>query len=164
MTNLSFLSLLLTSLTISTYGQAPNIYHIKFNYHHSKRIPNHHVSVEFQRLGESISVHVVSEPMKGHDSKWDETKINSTYKIDKSEFDKIAAAVERVHCSDITNRLDFTGLDGSTWELSFGGISTRISYKVWSPDYETEKRNLNEFIKACKLILRMGKLNPEEII
>jgi hypothetical protein len=81
MAKLSFLFILLTSLTISSYGQAYSIYHVKFDYYHSMRIPNHHVSVEFQRFGDSISVHVVSEPMKGQDIKWDETKIDSTLPI-----------------------------------------------------------------------------------
>ena len=163
MAKLSFLFILLTSLTMSTYGQDQSIYHIKFDYYHSMRIPNHHVSVEFQRFGDSISVHVVSEPMKGQDIKWGETKIDSTYNLDKSEFDKIVAAVKQVNCSNIIDGLDFTGIDGSTCGLSFGGISTGISYKVWTPDYDTEKRNLNEFMYACKLILRIVKLDPKEI-
>ena len=161
---ISFLFIFLTSLTISTYGQDHNIYHVKFDYYHSKRIPNQHVSVEFQRFGDDISVHVVSEPMQGQDSKWDKTKIDSTYKLDKSEFDKIVQAVKQVNCSDIASSLDFTGLGGSTCKLSFGGISTEISYKVWSPDFDTEKRSLSEFMNACKLILRIANLDPEEII
>jgi hypothetical protein len=164
MAKFSFLFIFLTSLTISTYGQDHSIYHVKFDYYHSMRIPNHHVSVEFQRFGDSISVHVVSEPMHGQDSKWDETKIDSNYKLNKSEFDKIAEAVKQVNCSDIASGIDFTGLDGSTFKLSFGGISSEISYKVWTPNYDTEKRNLSEFMNACKLILRIVNFDPEEII
>ena len=164
MAKLSFLFIFLTSLTISTYGQDHGIYHVKLDYYHSIRIPNHHVSVEFQRFGDSISVHVVSEPMDDQDSKWNETKIDSNYKLNKSEFDKIVEAVKQVNCSDIASRLDFTGLDGSTCKLSFGGISSEISYKVWTPNYDTEKRNLSEFVNACKLILRIVNLDPEEII
>ncbi|QWG09453.1 hypothetical protein KM029_22870 [Flammeovirga kamogawensis] len=148
---------------MSTYGQEHNIYHIKFDYYHAMRIPNHHVSVEFLRYGDSISVHLLSEPMKALDNKWNHTKIDTTFNLAKSDFDKIVTAVKQVNCVDITNGMDVIGLDGSTCELIYGGMSTGVSYKVPSPDSDTEKRNLNDFMFACKAILHTVELDPKEI-
>lgn len=163
-TKIFLLITLLTSLTVETFGQDNGIYHVKFDFYHSRRIPNHHVSVDFQRYGDSISVHIVSEPMKNQGEKWKKTKIDSTFELKKTEFDKIVIAVKKISCSDIANGLDFTGFDGTTCEISYGGISTEISYKVWSPDYDTEKRNLEDYIVACNLILMTVKLDPKEIL
>ena len=163
LTKISLLLMLLTSLTIETYGQDHGIYYVKFDFYHSRRIPNNHVSVEFQRFGDSISVHLISEPMNNQSEEWNETKQDSTFELEKYEFDKIVEVVQKINCTDIAAGLDFTGLDGTTCKISYGGISTGISYKVWTPDYDTKKRNLEDYMSACKLILVTVKIEPKEI-
>jgi hypothetical protein len=158
------LLMLFTGLTANTYGQEHGVYQVKFEFYHSLRIPNHHVSVEFQRYGESISVHVKSEPMKDQDSKWNDTKLDTTFELTKSDFDKIVEVVAKINCSDIVSGLDFTGLDGTTCEITYGSYAAGVSYKVWSPDYDTKKRNLEEYLEACKLILVTANLDPKEIL
>ena len=37
----------------------------------------------------------------------------------------------------------------------------RISINVWSPDYETEKRNLVEFLAICRAILKLAKIEAD---
>ncbi len=157
------LLILLTSYTVETFGQDHGIYYVKFDFYHSRRIPNHHVSVNFQRYGDSISVHVISKPMSNQSDKWNRTKIDSTFVLDKTEFDKIVQAVQKINCADIAAGLDFTGLDGTVCEISYGGISTGISYTVWTPNYDTKKRNLEDYMEACKFILVTVKLDPKEI-
>ena len=161
--NIFVLLILLTSFTVETYGQDHGIYHVKLDFYHSRRIPNHHVSVNFQRYGDSISVHIKSEPMSNQSDKWNKTKIDSTFEINKTEFDKIVKVVQKINCANIADGLDFTGLDGTTCEISYGGISTGISYTVWTPNYDTKKRNLEDYMEACKFILVTVKLDPKEI-
>lgn len=156
--------MLCIGLTANTYGQDHGVYQVKFDFYHSLRIPNHHVSVEFQRYGDSISVHVKSEHMKDQDSKWNDTKLNTTFEMTKSDFDKIVEVVAKINCSDIASGLDSTGRDGTTCEITYGSYSSGISYKVWSPDYDTKKRNLEEYLEACELILVKANLNPKEIL
>lgn len=161
--NIFLLLILLTSYALETFGQDHGIYNVKFNFSHSRRIPNHHVSADFQRYGDSISVHVISEPMSNQSDKWNKTKVDSTFVLDKTEFDKIVKAVQKINCVDITAGLDFTGRDGTVCEIFYGGISTGISYTVWAPDYDTKKRNLEDYMEACKFILVTVKLDPKEI-
>ena len=162
-TKIFWLIILLTSFTIETLGQDHGIYHIKLDFHHSRRISNNHVSVDFQRYGDSISVHVISEPMKNYDEKWNKTKINSTFELKKNVFDQLVVAVKKINCSDIVAGLDYSGFDGTICEISYGGISAEISYKVWTPEYETKERNLGYYMEVCKLILLTVKLEPKEI-
>src|SRR6478735_8448261 len=89
------------SLTAETNGQDQKIYHVKFDFRHSLRIPNHSVSVEFQRFGDSISVHVKSEPMDKMSEKWKKTKLNYSFELAKTEFDQIVIAVRNINCTDI---------------------------------------------------------------
>jgi hypothetical protein len=162
-TKIFLLIIMLTSFTIESFGQNHGIYYVKFDFYHSLRIPNYHVSVDFQRYGDSISVRIISEPMKNQDEKWNKTKIDSTFELEKSEFDKVVEAVQKINCANIADGLDYSGLDGTTCEISYGGISTGISYKVWTPDYDTKKRNLEDYMDACKLILMTVKLDYKEI-
>ena len=164
MVKVCLLIMLFTGLTSETYGQDHGIYQVKFDFYHSLRIPNHHVSVELQRYGDSIAVHVKSKPMKDQESKWDNTKVDTTFELTKSEFDKIVAVVAKINCSDIVSGLDFTGHDGTSCEITYGSYAAGISYKVWSPDYDTKKRNLEEYLEACKLILVTANLDPKEIL
>jgi len=53
--------LIFTGLTAETYGQDHGIHQVKLDFYHSLRIPNHHVSVEFQRYGGSMSSAVVKK-------------------------------------------------------------------------------------------------------
>ena len=164
MTKYFLLIIVLTSFTVETFGQDHGIYHVKFDFYHSRRIPNHHVSVDFQRYGDSISVHIISEPMGNQGEQWNKTKIDSTFELKKSEFDKVVETVQKINCSNIAAGLDYYGLDGTTCEISFGGISTEISYRVWTPDSDTKKRNIDDFMEACKMILMTVKLDPKEIL
>ena len=163
LTKIFLLIIMLTGFTIETFGQDHGIYHVKFDFHHSRRIPNHHVSVDFQRYGDSIMVHVISEPMENQGEQFDKSKIDTVFELEKSEFDKVVETVQKINCSNIAAGLDYSGLDGTTCKISHGGISTEIAYTVWTPDYETKKRNLEDFMEACKMILKTVKLDPKEI-
>jgi hypothetical protein len=163
MKTIFLLAMLLTSFAIPIIGQDHGIYHVKFDLSHSRRIPNHHVFIDFQRYGDKISVHVLSEPMRNKSEEWNKTKIDTTFALDKAEFDKIVEAVQKIDCADIIADLDFDGLDGTVCEITFGGITTGITYTVWTPDFDTQKRNLAEYLEACKLMITTVKIDPEEI-
>lgn len=146
--------------TLQISAQQNDIYFVKFEFNHSLRIDNYHVLVELQRRGNDITVHVVTEPMEGYDG----TKRNYQFELSKAEFDEVCAGVKQIDCKDIVNDLGTLGLDGTICEIEYGSYATAISYKVWSPDLDTRKRNLTPFLNACKLILETGKLKPKEIL
>jgi hypothetical protein len=89
---------------------------------------------------------------------------NYIFEIHMNEFEKVVNAVQKINCIDISNGLDVIGKDGATCEIEVAGLGSGITYKVWSPTYHTQKRNLQQFLDACKLILQTAKLSPEEIL
>ena len=40
----------------------------------------------------------------------------------------------------------------------------RKEYNFWTPDYDTEKRGLTEYLKVCKLIIETAGLKTEGIL
>jgi hypothetical protein len=156
--------LFLITIFGSSYGQNTEIYTIKFNFHHSRRIPDNYVSVNLERYGDSIHVSVKSIPMDTVSLKWKETKQEYSFGLALTEFEKVVSSVKMINCMDIANGLGFIGFDGTVCEIEIGGIGTSITFKVWSPDYETKERNLQPFLEACKLILVTGKLDPKKIL
>lgn len=53
------LLMIFTGLTAETYGQDHGIYQVKFDFYHSLRIPNHHVSVFEGYIDEEFSEHTI---------------------------------------------------------------------------------------------------------
>lgn len=151
-------------VTNQSFGQKNDIYNVKFKFHHSRRMQDHDVSVYFQRLGDNIQVYVKSMPKDTLSVKWKETKREYSFELNMTEFEKVVAAVKKINCSDITNGLGYSGFDGTTCEIEIGVGGSGITYKVWSPDYETNERNLRSFLDACKLILVTAKLDPQAIL
>jgi len=148
----------------SAFGQHNDIYTVKLNFHHSLRIPDNYVSVYFDRYGDSIHVSVKSIPKDTVSLKWKQTRRDYSFELTLTEFEKVVAAVKKINCSDIANDLGSGGLDGTVCKIEIGGIGNGITYKVWSPDYDTKERSLQSFLDACKLILLTAKLDPKKIL
>ncbi len=157
-------ALLIIAVLSPLFGQNNEIYSVKFNFHHSKRIPDNYVSVDFQRYGDSIHVSVKSIPMDSVSLKWKATKREYSFELTLTEFEKVVAAVKKINCTDIAKGLGFSGFDGTVCEIEIGGIGSGITYKVWSPDYGTKERSLQSFLDACTLILVTAKLDPKSIL
>lgn len=157
-------ALLILATFSSSFVQDHEIYSVKFSFHHSRRIPNNYVSVNFERYGDSIHVSVKAIPMDTVSLKWKETKQEYSFDLSLTEFEKVVASVKNINCTDITDGLGFSGFDGTVCKIEIGGLGSGIIYKVWSPDYQTKKRNLQAFLDACKLILTTAKLDPKMIL
>jgi hypothetical protein len=159
-----FLKLLFFTAFIPLFGQKNDIYSVKFNFFHSKRIPDNHVSVEFERSGDKIQVSIKSIPKDSVSLEWKKSKRKNSFELSLIEFNKVVAAIKKINCSDIVNNLGNSGFDGTDCEIVMGGLRSSISYNVWSPNYDTKERNLQSFLEACKLILLTAKLDPNKIL
>lgn len=151
-------------VSLFSFGQKSTFYSVSFKFHHSRRIANNDVSIEFKRSSDSVKVVVKSFPIDKKDKKWKKTIKEYDFKISMTEYEKICASLKKINCSDILTNLDYLGVDGTTCEISFGSTSTKMTYKIWTPTDKTVERNLSAFLEACKLIVQTGKLNPEEIL
>ena len=145
------------------YSQS-GINEITFNFRHSLRIPDHHVTIHIENYRHEITVKVKSEPLKGYEKEWGHTRIDTTYKITADVFQQLTQSVLLIDGNSIIKRLNDRGMDGTVCEIKFGSFQNAVSYKFWSPQYNTKQRNLDSFLDACKLIIRTGKLDPKEIL
>lgn len=157
-------SILLLISSIQSFGQNADIYTVKFKFHHSRRIPDNYVSVSFERYGDSIHVFAESIPKDTISLKWKETKRKYSFEISMVDFQKVVTAVTKINCTDIASGLSFSGHDGTTCGIEIGGLGNGITYRVWTPNYNTQQRNLQPFLDACKVILLTAKLDPEKIL
>src|SRR5579885_3526353 len=76
----TLLFLFLLSLTVYTFGQHNTITEVKFEFWHSRRIPDHHVTIEMKRFQDTVTVHVISTA-SSISSKWDSTKRDYSFHI-----------------------------------------------------------------------------------
>jgi hypothetical protein len=159
----AILLIIVVSITEYAFGQEHEISKLKFSFEHALRIPDHYVTVVFLNAHDSVRVYVTSNPATKVSKKWDKTKRNYSFNISKEEFNKIVTSITQINCSDVLAALTYRGNDGTSCEIELSNYSNAIKYRVWSPNYNTEKRNLHSFLNACKLILLTARLNPDEI-
>ncbi len=136
---------------------------IHFEFTHSLRIPDYHVTVDFfdrpWLRADTIEVRAISKPMIGHG--WQETARDTTFFISKAEYERLLIAVNAITVPKI-EALDglSIGTDGYTCVIEYGDIQNSVAIKVWMP---SEKKEPSGFFAACKLILEVGGFDPKKI-
>lgn len=155
---LTIIIVLLSSLT--SFGQ-DEIYNISFHYTHSLRIPNHYIDIEVSRRGNELKLHVNTKAVI-ESKEWSRENIDTTFIITKEQFTSLTAAVRKISCTNIAKEIGTfsTGEDGNTCEITYGSFQNSITYKIWSPDYETSDRGLADFYNCCLLIAKTARLKP----
>jgi hypothetical protein len=137
---------------------------ISLTFNHSRRIPHNDVKIQIEKRLNVVTVKVKSEPLLTTEKKWEHTRIDTMFKIPIEVFKQLEQAVLLIDGNNIVKGLDFTGMDGTTCKIKFGNYANAVTYQVWAVNYDTQKRKLGNFLEACKLILKAGKLDPKEIL
>lgn len=139
-----------------------NIERIKFELIQSLRIPDHIVTIEMTKRGDTASIHVISKPME-NSKEWNHTAMDTSYSMDISRFSQIANLIQKISQNDI-EKSKVDGFDGYTCTIGFGIAENLLYYSVWSPDYATKKRKLTEFMRVCTLIIKTADLNKRKLM
>jgi hypothetical protein len=139
-----------------------NIDYIAFKFEHSRRIPYNQVTIEINKRESETEVKVHSIPMN-NDKQWENTKIDKSFKIDTKLFTELANEVMVLNKIDLKKALT-GGLDGTECSIEFGTFGSTVTYKFFSPDVETENRDLIDFLNICKKIIEIGGFNPKDIL
>lgn len=157
------MGVLLTLITFTMCDKKEyNIDNVKFELIHSKRIPNNKVTVEIKKSNSEHVLHLHSEPMQGEQG-WENTRIDTSFTIEINIFNKISRDLTNLINSDFSKSTD-RGFDGTECSIMFEYDNQRKEYNFWTPDYDTEKRGLTEYLKVCKLIIETAGLKTEGIL
>jgi len=101
------------------------------------------------------------------DNKYLETKIDTIYIINREIFNEIAEIAINLSSEQIirgTNPSNPSfGNDGTTFNLNLSVLFDDITYSIWCPDMNTNRRNLEPFLNLCKKIILLAKLNPKDV-
>lgn len=81
--------------------------------------------------------------------------------ITGGQFQAIVNSLQRIKNSDIIGGPHPLLLDGSSCSISYGAHGASIRYYVKTPEHETDKRNLNDFLRTYRLILKTAELDPK---
>lgn len=90
--------------------------------------------------------------------------IDTSFSITAIQFEQAINSIKKISSADIIENIDFMGKDGGTSTIDFSSFANNISYSIWEPTYDTSKRKLTSFVDACKQIIKLANLNPEEIL
>ncbi|MGQ7944900.1 hypothetical protein [Flavobacterium sp. WC2509] len=134
--------------------------YISVDFYNSLRIPDHHISVFISNLNEKgVQLKLKSEPPTGYKVEWSQSIIDTTFNISFSEYEKAIQLFRKISSSDIINENSNMGLvtDGTSCKIEFGYTTGSVSYFVWSPDYKTTERNLNQFLECFEYLQKLAK-------
>jgi hypothetical protein len=134
---------------------------ISFKLKHSIRIPNYEVLIVISKEKNNTRIKVTSLPMfkKG----WETTIIDTAFYIDNKYFTELSKKISKFTNVNL-KKAKVNGKDGNSCKLTYGNSEWKSNLKFWTPDYNTEKRELTEFLNICKQIIKLGNLNPKEIL
>ena len=158
-----FFSLISITTLCSAQQLSDKINYITFKLYHSKRIPHQSVAITINKKNNEYWVHVSSIP-KDSNIKWKQTSIDTTYKLDNKIFIELANDVLTLPKIDLNKAFVKPGLDGTTCSIEFGTFGNTIAFNFWTPDSDTENRDLTDYLEICKRIITIGRLNPEDIL
>lgn len=162
MKKIAILSALLFFIAPQFANAGAKVDFITLDFLHSLRIPNHHVSVEIRNQGGELLVHTISNT-RGKDSIFNHTKIDTLFSISFEPFLKTVVLIEILDTVAVQQNIEVDGLDGNACTVSFGNAEKSTSYSIWSPDFDTDDRNLRTYLNLCYQILMVGGLEPDEI-
>jgi len=146
----------------STSESPDRITEISFHLEHSLRFPNHNVDITMDKRFDGVFIRVVSAPMSGH-AGWDSTRVDTTYKIDETLFNRVLSSIRKISSKDLESA-GIVGDDGISCEIRFGDPQNYISYVVWTPYYDSKKRKTEDFLHACEQFISAAKLDPKDIL
>jgi hypothetical protein len=105
---------------------------------------------------------IVHSSSGNNNKKFEYSNIDTSFFVDKDKFYKILDLLKSIPPSDIYSEYTL-GCDGTDIIIEFGHFQNYVSYKVWTPDYKTKERKLEAFLNACKMIIEIVNLNPDNI-
>lgn len=152
------LVLLSMGMLASCSGKQQKIEFISLTIEHSKRISDATVVVELTRNGDGASVHLISKPME-QSSEWIHTQRDTTFSLGEQQYSALCKVLANLQHCDFS-KASVHGKDGVECCLEYGEVNKPVTYKFWSPDYDTESRGLTEYLSACRLLLKMVGLDP----
>lgn len=165
MKNKIFIVLILTMISAICFSQQSNhkINFIEFSFRHTLRIPNNKVTVSLVKRPSKILVMVNSKPMN-NENKWEKTKIDTTFTIDKKVFEELTNEVLALENTSLNRAIVQECIDGTQCVIEYGADGCSLTYKFWTPNYDTAQRGLTDFLRLCKKIIEIGGLKPTDIL
>jgi hypothetical protein len=155
--------LTLITLIIWTGLKGQVIQEIELQFNHSLRIPFNEVILKATHYNDKCILLVKVKPMND-DSNWTHTKVDTSYVINKDEFNKLKTMVSELQSTDIIKAMTGGGTDGTLWILTFGDFQNNISYQVWTLDYKTKERGLLKYRAVCEYMLTLGQINFKKLV
>lgn len=84
--------------------------------------------------------------------------------ITAEQFTKLVDAIQNIRQGEIIGGPHPAMLDGEACSITFGALGTSVTYQVNTPNCDTDRRKLNNFLEAYKLILTIANLDPNLIL
>ena len=139
-----------------------NISRVNLKVNSARRIPDNKIYVEISYVRRKYEVRLESKPLND-DKLWEDTKIDTTFFIDKKKFEDIKASLKKIDPNDFFTDKSYDILDGYSTKLTYSRSSGEVSYGFSNPNAITESRGLTRYLCTCALILETAGLGKGKV-
>lgn len=134
---------------------------ISLQIRHALRIPHNTIIVQVEYVNGQCLLQADTKPMEGELSSNQYPPFHNVKTLSKKWYEEFSGLLSSLHWNNLRKKeADIVGLDGSTWALTCKQDQTENTVTIWSPDYETKKRNLQDFQEVCEFLLKTADIDP----
>jgi len=129
---------------------------------HALRIPHNIIVIHIEDVNGRYTLQADTKPMEGHPRSKQYPPFHKVKTLSNEKYEELLSLLNSLHWDKLKKKeTNITGLDGSTWALTYRQNQIENTASIWSPDYETQKRNLQDFLKVCQSLLREADIEPQ---
>ena len=156
---LIFASLLLSSKVIAQEYEYPKMISLKVL--QNKRFYNSHTEIYITKQADSCNIEIAVSPT--HDSNEIFRKMDTAFSIPPNLFNELKSLITSFSNIDMDKAL-LIGHDGEFTTIKYGLPGSLVEYEFWSPNVDTKKRGLTDFLQTVYKIIETAHLQPKEIL
>ena len=130
---------------------------ISLEIHHALRIPHNKIIVRLERANKKIQLCAFTQHL---DQSWKDPEYYYKKDLSEKQYAEFLHLLSSIRWEYLRKKeSDIIGLDGSTWTLAYNCGKNKKKISVWSPDYNTEQRDLHDFQRTVNFLLDAARID-----
>jgi len=159
-----FMLALLTAILFSCFNPSTENKSIELLFSHSMRIPYNTINIKINQKNNKYEINIITKQMNGKVG-YEYSNTNKKIIVESIIIEEIFNDLLDINISHIKElNSNIHGRDGTSIILKYQYKKPNEIIEIWSIDYETDKRGLQELYNIIKKIIEISEIDPKLIL
>ena len=137
---------------------------IELLFSHSRRIPYNTINIKVDPKNDKYEINIITKQMDGKIG-YEYSNINRKIVVNSNIIEEILKDLLNINISHIKEQnSNIHGRDGTSIILKYQYNKINNIIEIWSIDYETDKRGLQELYKIIKNIIEISEMDDKLLL